>query len=411
MATVVCLHCIYGKKVKFDVGTVGMFLGVLMILEISNTFQLGGILSLSVYLILYVYCSCVFKSAVKETIISVLIYIIILTVIQFVCICFVDIVVSDNQLLRNVISNLLALVICYTILPKCRLHSLQECMCKKGKYVILLLGFIFIVIMFMLLQEKLVYKIRVHFFLLVVPAIILLLFLFIKWYVAQTQADKMKETICKVEKNAKEQEVLLTKVRLRQHEFKNHMAAIFSAHYTNSTYERLVQAQEQYCNKLMDENRYNDLLLLGNNILVGYLYEKFLEANQDGIEIKYKVATMIDKMQVPTYFVVEMLGILLDNAMEAQEDVLEKVISFEAYEHEESYEFVIRNPFRYVSYSEIEEWFQMGISEKGSERGFGLYHLRCLGNELKCDIGCRNVEQDQRNWIEFALGIRKADNK
>lgn len=87
---------------------------------------------------------------------------------------------------------------------------------------------------------------------------------------------------------------------MRQHEFKNHIAAIFSTHYTYKTYEKLVQAQEEYCKKILDENKYNSLLLLGDKILAGYLYGKFQEAEDDGIEIDYKVASKIEKTQVPT---------------------------------------------------------------------------------------------------------------
>lgn len=66
-------------------------------------------------------------------------------------------------------------------------------------------------------------------------------------------------------------------------------------------------------------------------------------------------------------------------------------------------EFKIRvknHGFLFV-YIEIEEWFQMGKSQKGSDRGIGLYHLKCLCMELAYDVSCKNITIEDKNWIEF----------
>ena len=411
LATIFCIYCIYGKKVTWDVKTTVAVLGILVILEIINTYQLGGIFSFLVYVILFVYCKSMFHYSVADTIMSLLLYIIILSPIQFICVSMVNIVISEKQLVRNAIGNVLVLIICMSVLPRCGLHRLQKSILKKSKEMFLLLGFICFIVIILLLQEKICYVIQMQYFVFAVPAIFMLLYLILKWYTAQAEAEKMKEEIYKIEENAKEYESLLTKVRLRQHELKNHMAAIFSAHYTHKTYEKLVQAQEEYCNKLLSENKYNNLLLLGDNVLAGYLYGKFQEAEADGIEIRYKIAAKADNMQVPTYYVIEMLGILFDNAVESLKNSGKKIISFEVCEKDDRYEFCVKNPFPYVPYDEISEWFRLGKSGKGDDRGLGLYHLKCLCEEWNCDVGCRNIETEQCNWIVFTLKTDKADNE
>lgn len=410
LATFLCIHCIYGKKFKPDVNTAGAILGILIILEIINIYQIDGNLLLLVYVILFVYCKTEFKSLFIEAIISLVLCMIISTSLQFVCFSLVNIVIYQEEYFRNAIGNVFVLAICVAVLPRCGLHKLQEGLCKKRKYIVSLSGFICLVVIIMLLQEKINYEIQIQYFALAVPLIFILLYLFAKWYAAQNKADRMEAEVYNAEKSTKEYENLLTKVRLQQHEFKNHITAVFSAHYTHKTYEKLVQAQEEYCRKLLHENKYNNLLLLGNNILVGFLYEKFREAEADGIELNYKVAAMPDKLQVSTYYIIEMLGILFDNAVEALKNSTEKRIIFEALELDDGYEFSIKNPSRYVSYEEISEWFELGKSEKGSGRGLGLYHLKCLCDEWKCDVGCRNMEINQGNWIVFTLKIGKADN-
>ena len=410
LATIFCIHCIYGKKVRWDVKTTGTVLGILAILEIINHYQLGGIFSFLVYIILFVYCKSKFKGSMKETLISLILNMVIMTSMQFICISLIDIVVSEMQLVRNAIGNVLVLIICISILPKCGLHRIQNNILKRSRQIILFLSFICFIVTILLWQEKIYYAIQMQYFVFAIPAIFMLLYLILKWYTAQEEADRMEEEIHRVGEHVKEYESLLTKVRLRQHELKNHVAAIFSAHYTHKTYEKLVQAQEEYCNKLLSENKYNNLLLLGDKVLAGYLYGKFQEAEADGIEIKYRITTKADKIQVPTYYVIEMLGILFDNAVDALKNCEKKIISFEVCEKDDRYEFCVKNPLPYVSYDEISEWFKLGKSGKGSERGLGLYHLKCLCEEWKCDVGCRNIEMEQHNWIVFTLKTDKADN-
>lgn len=410
LATILCIHCIYGRKITCDVKTVGVILGILIILEVINFYKLGGISSACVYIVLFIYCRSEFKSHVIEVISSILLCTIVMTSTQFACMSLVNAAISERPLVRNAIGNLLVLGVCAVILPKCGLNRLRNILSRKNRYIMFLLGFMCVTIIVMLVQEKVYYKIQIVQFVLAIPAIFLLLLSTMKLYMACVENERVKKELDITVKTSEEYENLLTKVRLRQHELKNHIAAVFSAHYTYKTYEKLVKVQEEYCQKILDENRYNNLLLLGNNILVGYLYGKFQEAEDDGIALTYQIGAKIDEMEIPMYYVVEMLGILLDNAMEALKYSAEKEISFEAAESESEYIFSVRNPYHYTAYDEITEWFQLGRSEKGSGRGLGLYHLKRLCEEWHCDIECRNIEINQTNWIAFSLKIKKADS-
>ena len=411
LATIVCIHCIYGKKVECDVKTVTAFIGILLFLEGINYYQLGGLFSVLGYAVLFFYCKSKFNSSVSETLISILLYVIVLVTVQLICVSVMNLIIPDRYLLRNSIVNILLLLISKSILPNCGLHKLQKCIFRKSRIVIYVVGFMCIIVMMVLLQEKVIYEIQMEYFVLVIPAIIMLLYLILKWYTEQIKVERVESEILRTEENSKNYGELLTNVRLRQHEFKNHMAAVFSAHYVYNTYDKLVQAQNEYCNKLIQENRYNNLLMLDNSVLVGFLYGKFQDAEADGVQIDYAISGKVDKCAVPVYHIVEMIGILLDNAVEALKDSDEKTIFFEIRESEAAYEISVKNPFRYVSYDEMSEWFQLERSDKGYERGLGLYHLKCMCENWKCNIVCRNEEINQMNWIVFSLKARKADNE
>ncbi|MBQ3600801.1 MAG: GHKL domain-containing protein [Lachnospiraceae bacterium] len=412
LATIIGLYCIYGKRFRLNVKTTVLTLGILCILECVNYFGVSGLFSCIAYLVLGIYCKYELKSSLIEVAISFILCMIIITSMQFVCMFVANVMVIDNVALRNLISNSLILIIFIVWIPKCELHKLQQNICKRKKtYASILLLFMGGIAILMLLQGKHSYVVQMQYFAFTVPAILLLLYSIVKCFKAQTEAESMKKEVDKARLVKDGYEDLLTKVRLHQHEFKNHITAIFSTHYMHKTYDKLVVAQEEYCKRLVSENQYQSLLLLGDNILAGFLYGKFQEAEEDKITVNYKVAAQIENMQVPTYYVIEMLGILLDNAVDALKPATEKIISFEVYEKKKGYLFLVKNPFDYVTYDEILEWFQLEKSSKGKGRGLGLYHLKQLCEKWECDIGCKNEEINHQNWIVFSLTIKKADGK
>ena len=113
---------------------------------------------------------------------------------------------------------------------------------------------------------------------------------------------------------------------------------------------------------------------------------------------------------MPTYHIIEIIGILIDNAVEAIKNDADKLISIDAYEDDLICYFVIRNTHKYVTYTTMEQWFQKGASTKGMNRGIGLYYVKSLCEEWKCNIRCENVNVVDKNWIQFTLEINKAAN-
>jgi len=410
LSAIICLHCIYGEKFRLNVKTVTLTLSVLIVLEVVNCFELSGVFSALGYVFLIIYCKFEFKNSILETVISFVLSMIILTITQFGFMFMTNAIFEESEEIRNLLSNIMTLVTFTTVLPKCKLHKLQKGVCEnKNTLMVVMLGFMGMVVLSILLQGKVIYGVHMQYFVLVVPAMVFILHLIVIWYKAQTEVEQKEEEICKLGSNMKIYDEFLTGIRLRQHEFKNHMTAIFSSHLIYNTYDNLVRAQKEYCSQLQNENKYNNLLMLGNNVLVGYLYGKFQEIEADGIKINYKINASIEEVDVPIYYIVEMLGILLDNAVEAVKYTAEKTVSFEVGEMNERYMFTVMNPFPYVQYDELIGWFKLGKSQKGSERGVGLYHLKCLCEQWKCSIECKNIEIEQKNWITFTINARKTD--
>ena len=106
------------------------------------------------------------------------------------------------------------------------------------------------------------------------------------------------------------------------------------------------------------------------------------------------------------HHLVEVLGILLDNAAEAMVIADErKVIGVSFLAEAERYLFAVRNRHARVSYREIESWFELDQSSKGKQRGIGLYRVRNLCKEFGYSICVDNQLIKDENWITFTFII------
>jgi len=175
LATMVCIHCIYGRKIKWNAATIGTILGIWGILEVINSCGLGGIFSSCVYIILYLYCKKTFHSSLKEIFISLVLCTIVITSMQFISSSVIRLIVTQEYV-RNVISNILICIVLSIHFLTDGMNGLQKCVLKKSKYILILIGFMCLVVLIILVQGKLLYVVKMQYFTLAIPAVFLLLY-------------------------------------------------------------------------------------------------------------------------------------------------------------------------------------------------------------------------------------------
>lgn len=404
-ATLGCIHCICGKKIKWDVKPIALCLSLLVIYEAANNMQNGGLYSLVAYIPIFIYCKRTFGTSVLQTLAKIIWLIILLTAIEFLCLFIVVSFIPLDLQIRNVVASILTLLIVVILLPKIKIYKARYYSRKAMVFIGMVSGVIFLLIF----EVKLIRNVNMVLFVLVIPALLTLLFILVKWTMAQEKVEEMQLEVELTNRMDEKYNELIDDVRIKQHGFKNHITAILSTHYTHKTYERLVEAQDDYCNVLLDANKYNNLVQLGNKVLAGFLYEKFQEMEDDGVEVKYETSVSLKGCKIPIYYLVEILGILLDNALEAVKNREGNVIVMAISDADNKYLFSVRNVSEAVTFEEIENWFHKGVSSKGNNRGLGLYHVKRLCQELGCNIYCKIIEYEQDNWIEMMLEVAKAD--
>lgn len=156
--------------------------------------------------------------------------------------------------------------------------------------------------------------------------------------------------------------------RERRHDLKNHINAIYGMIYTTDNYDDLVRMQAEYRQYILDKNKETKLLLsAGNSLIAGFMYSKIKEAEKQGIQVKYKIKIEKTQLKVPEYKMVEMLGILFDNAIEALEiQESEKIVHVNIICINGRLDISVANRSEEFNYSKIEEFFYWNFSMKGA---------------------------------------------
>jgi len=154
--------------------------------------------------------------------------------------------------------------------------------------------------------------------------------------------------------------------------------------------EDIVGLSKYYYNELSEIN--NDLLrqdqLMGSlqnvqlNEIKSILIYKCSVAIQNEINTNIEVSELIESFGVSTAIVCQIIGILLDNAIEAALDVDEKELYVAIVKNQSSKVFLIKNTWRKQDVS-INKLFELGFSTKTEGRGVGLYTARRYTEKIK----------------------------
>ena len=136
------------------------------------------------------------------------------------------------------------------------------------------------------LEDKMV--VRAYFISAVTACIAIIIAL--KWQSDRYKMEQKSMELKMHEIYGKTFEGMLENIRIRQHDYKNQLAAIYGMHLTADSFEELVESQKQYCDNLVREGRYDSILTSCNDkILAGFLYTKFAECEKVGMEINFEV--------------------------------------------------------------------------------------------------------------------------
>lgn len=408
LALFICVHAVHGKRLKIDIPTVVTYVSMIAIMFLSNTFEWHNAVVIITYVLLYLFCVFRFKQRPASAFVGVVLAMILIVVIQFCCIIIFAFLPDFDGTLRGFIINIITVLIIVTLSIKVEMNKLKEIICRRHWLMYSIMAFSLVVVLLSMIQIRKDHSVNIGFFAFGIPSIVLIFCLLVYWDKSRNAEKELKtemDTMLHMKNNYDD---LVVRVKENQHGINNHMMAVLSSHYAYKSYDELVEAQQEYCDTIQEENKYNSLILINNYTLGGFLYAKLQEMEEKGIDIEYLILTQVGECVMPYYYIVESLGVLLDNAAEAVLlSEMDRKVSLEVSKRDSHYIFTIRNVFRQVDFEEMERWFYRGETTKGEGHGIGLHRVLTLCEKHGCEITCRNVSLDDKNWIEFNLIIRE----
>lgn len=191
---------------------------------------------------------------------------------------------------------------------------------------------------------------------------------------------------------------IINQIRRRQHKVKNQFNTAFSLYRLYDTYDELVEKQKEYLGRLWDYELPTDAIVLEEPIIVALLYEKINEAIERGIEVETVFSCSMLNRNVSDVIWVQILGTLLDNAIEALDiyDGNKKmwIEIKEDFHEKDRISICVTNTFKKMKQCEIERFFEFGYSTKGHNRGVGLYDVKQLVYKNKGNLVVNNKRDD-----------------
>jgi len=337
---------------------------------------------IGIFVVLCTLIIALFKVSAKDAGLQFFIVLIIVLSIQFIFTYTLSRLIDtvSYSFVNGLIVNIATLTVCILIRKFIVFDKINQYHLKYGNYmvtIILNIGGIVLLLIYMWQVDK-------EF---VLNHIAYLLFAIIIWeglnifFLYQSiRIKQQQERISIHEKYIPFLQTMVHEVRQRQHDFKNHLNALYGL----VQIENDQQAKKEikgYIESLIDGIKPTDQLLnIEDHILSAIIYSKKSLAEEKDILFNVEFQGEIPKYPLEKHELVELLGNLLDNAIEAVENSsgLDNPRIIVVLGIEENSKIIeVRNTGGMLLQKDIDHIFERGFTtKKGKHRGYGLYNVK-----------------------------------
>lgn len=326
-----------------------------------------------------------------------------LVMYYFVKFIYYAINISKNNILIGLVGNCLICILLILCKKEYILMVAKGIVKSKSIIVIFIFGVFFLHLLSIYKKSALVQDVIA---LQIIVSIICVGIVSILWINAENEKKINARELQLYELYNKTFEEAIIAIKTRQHEFDNHINAIKCMQLTIDNHQELIKVQNEYCDKVLLENSMNKILKLHTEpILVGFLYSKLIYAQEQGINVIHEIHSIELKKRININVVVEIIGILLDNAIDAlREKNGEKILIIKILqEKQEEFSIEVANVSRKYKNNEIEKFCICGYSTKGKERGLGLARAKEIVKKYKADFWIENISYNNNNFLSFKI--------
>ncbi len=360
---------------------IGCILSYMIYFEISSHFHFPSEFSFVGYLFIFAGIKWMFKEDMLHTLAVTVISSLITTVVEFLLICIVSMIIpagDEAGVYEIIVTTSTFLVI--IVLTRFKLHKVLDIM-EKRDFSYAVVGILSLMIFAPPLLLKAVSKLDSWDYIYIAVCIVVMWFLVVK-----VQKYKLESKIRHEYMDAYQD--VITQIRRRQHKIKNQINTAYSMFRIYDTYDELVANQKEYLTRIVDYELPNDAITLEEPSVVALIYEKLNEAAEREIRVETSFRCSMADSRISDIVWVDVIGTLLDNAIEALEDYdgKRKIWLTICKKDKNKISVQVRNTYRKLTVSETSRFFELGYSTKGEGRGVGLYNIKRIADKNKGEI-------------------------
>jgi two-component system sensor histidine kinase AgrC len=349
-----------------------------------STYYLDGIIKTLVHFVIYdITMKRLYNIDYWKTIMLVLIYLIILMVIDAFAMSTLILIlkITKSSFYLNysgtLISNLISCttIVIITIIAKDKIRKILNYNLDTNKRLVFLLVMTSICTFYCFFLAFSNVKIAKELYVNVGIIIVFLIVLFnlIKQLIVNNQKTMEYDKLLDFMKTYEEE---IEKQRILRHETKNQLLTIKAKIYDKEKDQKVIKYIDSILNEKIEVSKehYAKFHYLPANGLKALFYFKTQEAEKKGIKVSINVSKRIENSIIYNLNTNEfkqlgrLLGIYLDNAIEASEKSSDKILGIEIYLISENVEIIITNSY----YKDNKVISNNGKSTKGKNRGHGL---------------------------------------
>lgn len=381
ISTLLILWVLHGSKKKPGIYTI-----IYVCLELIIVSMVAeGFISSEYTLIAYVGIAIVdfieFDDTLKESIIYMIIDCIIMFGLQVLGAMTYSLFFHSNRISRieAIVVNCVLLCIIVFVFSKIRMQKYIKVFLEMRQLVDGILIVLALILLIIIKNESIQLLMDWNLLVFLVIFSFITVLISVKLIRERYQKNKYIEQLQEYEKYNQVYKEVVSDIQHRQHDFNNHLQALYSILMSTDDLKKIRHEQEEYLNELKQENKTYRLLKENvSSILTAFLYIKFSEIEKQNIIVDYKlVIDQFDKC-IPFPDIVELVGNLLDNAVDATKKTDRNILRFFIDEKTENVKIIVENPYEWYKGENFNIYLNDGQSSNGKKRGLGLTNAQSV---------------------------------
>ncbi len=336
-------------------------------------FNLYRIINIAIDLILY---NKILKLKSEKLYLAIIFNLIITTISE-------SIIIVDLNLILAGLTELAIKTIIYIIIRFSKLNiDFKETLNEKRKLKIDIISFIsiFVIIFSKIKIMNDFNKISIYVYLLINLFIVAYLTVLVKCILLSLSKESAIEEIENLEGSNKRLQENYDDVRAFKHDFNNIIQGIggYIVAKDFEGLEKMYKSISKECQQINNKQSINSEII-NNPAILNLINNKIKLAEQSGVELRVQVYIDLNSLNVSSYDLCRMLGILLDNAIEASCGCDEKIITIKFLKDKFNNRnlIIIENPYKNYLI-DVKKIYQKGFSSKKDKvsHGLGLWKVK-----------------------------------